>query len=126
MCVDLCPVDVFEYDDQQDVAVVARQQDCIGCLSCSYMCPSQCVDVGDVEMMRPFHRIPSHVSLAERLLQAAAPGAVLTTEDHEEASSDVAARLLALADAIVEIMGRGYKPVGRRAGAAAAGATAAE
>jgi NAD-dependent dihydropyrimidine dehydrogenase PreA subunit len=120
LCVDLCPVDVFDHDADRDLAVVARQQDCIGCLSCSYVCPSQCVEVSNVEVLRPFHRIPSHVALVQRLLQVPAAATELTAEDHQEAHRDVSARLVALADAIVEIMGRGCKPVGRRAGAAAA------
>jgi len=120
LCVDICPVKVFDHDAARNLAVVARQQDCIGCLSCYYACPSQCVTVSDIEVLRPFHRIESHVALIERFLQEKAASRTLTADDVAEASRDVAARLHALADAIVETMGRGHKPVGRRAGAVAA------
>lgn len=120
MCVDICPVDVFERDDAQEIAVVKREQDCIGCLSCRYICPSQCIDVGDIEQLRPFHRIEEHKMLIERFLQQRTATDALTTDDIEEARLDVAARLMALAGTVVETMGRGHRAVGRRAGAVAA------
>ncbi len=120
LCVDTCPVDVFELDQAESLARVARPEDCIGCLSCDYVCPSGCIEVGDVEVLRPFHRISNHVALLERFLQVPPAAWVLTPEDLAEAEKDVAARLIALADAVVEIMGRGHKAVGRRAGAVAA------
>ena len=120
MCVDICPVDVFERDEAQEIAVVKREQDCIGCLSCRYICPSQCIDVEDIEELRPFHRIEQHKQLLEKFLQQRAVSDALTADDIEEARLDVAARLMALASTIVETMGRGHRPVGRRAGAVAA------
>lgn len=120
LCVDTCPVEVFDRDDERDLAVVSRPEDCIGCLTCFYVCPSQCVEVTEVEILRPFHRIEGHVALIERFLQEKAAASTLTEEDLAEAHADVAARLQALAHAVVEIMGRGHKPVGRRAGSVAA------
>ena len=120
LCVDICPVDVFDFDQERQLATVARQQDCIGCLSCAYVCPSGCVEVTDVEHLRPFHRIEGHVGLVERFLQTPSAAAALGADDLAEAHADVAARLQALADAVQETMGRGHKAVGRRAGAVAA------
>ncbi len=120
LCVDLCPVQVFEFDAKDNLATVTRQDDCIGCLSCFYACPAQCVEVSDVELMRPFHRIEENVALVERFLQAKSATKSLTPEDCEEAHRDVAARLAALAGAVTETMGRGQKAVGRKAGALAA------
>lgn len=118
LCIDTCPVDVFEQEN--DKAVVKREQDCIGCLSCFYVCPSQCIDVSDVEILRPFHRINSHTALVEKFLQEEAPSFPLSPADIEEAHRDISARLTALAITVVETMGRGHRPVGRRAGALAA------
>ena len=101
-------------------AVVSRPQDCIACLSCEYLCPSRCIEVGDYEVLRPFHRIEEHAALIERFLQEKTASRTLTSDDIAEATRDTAARLHALADAVVETMGRGHKPVGRRAGAVAA------
>jgi NAD-dependent dihydropyrimidine dehydrogenase PreA subunit len=120
LCVDVCPVQVFDFDAAADRAVASREQDCIGCLSCEYACPSRCIDVADVERLRPFHRIESHTALVDRFLQQKSAGRILTHDDLEEAFRDTVARLRALADAVVETMGRGHKPVGRRAGAVAA------
>jgi NAD-dependent dihydropyrimidine dehydrogenase PreA subunit len=120
LCVDICPVQVFDYDAGDDRAVVSRPQDCVGCLSCEYACPSRCITVSDVEELRPFHRIEGHAALIERFLQARTATHTLTPEDVTEAYRDVAARLHALGAAVVETMGRGIKPIGRRAGVVAA------
>ena len=107
MCVDICPVDVFEQDQATETAKVVRQDDCIGCLSCFYACPSQCVEVADVELMRPFHRIERDVSFVEKFLQEKSASTSLSQADFDEANADVAARLMALGDAVVETMGSG-------------------
>ena len=120
LCVDTCPVDVFVQDEGTETARVVREEDCIGCLSCHYVCPSQCIEVGGIEVLRPFHRIENHAALIEKFLQTQAARTSLSDEDLEEAHADVSARLLALAAAVVETMGRGHKAVGRRAGAVAA------
>ena len=120
MCVDICPVNVFEQEEAAETATVVSQEDCIGCLSCRYLCPSGCIEVGDIELLRPFHRIENHVALIEKFLQEKAVTTSLTEADLEEAYADVCARLIALGDAVAETMGRGHKAVGRRAGALAA------
>ena len=120
MCVDICPVDVFERDDEAGKAIVARTQDCMGCLSCFYVCPSRCIEVDEVEELRPFHRIEQHRALVERFLQGQTATTTLTDDDFNEAWTDASARLHALAGAVVECMGRGYRAVGRRAGNVAA------
>jgi NAD-dependent dihydropyrimidine dehydrogenase PreA subunit len=120
LCVDLCPVKVFEMDAAGQRAQVLRPDDCIGCYSCVYVCPSRCVEIGGVDLLRPFHRIEEHAALVERFLKEPTLSGSLTEADLVEARADVAARLRALADAINESMGRGQKAVGRRAGIAAA------
>jgi len=120
LCVDTCPVAVFEFDEIEKTAVVACQQDCLGCLSCYYVCPSQCIEVGDVPVLRPFHRLEELEVLMQRFLQAKATTTTLSAEDCEEARRDVAARLLALSATVTETLGRGIKAVGRRSGALAA------
>jgi NAD-dependent dihydropyrimidine dehydrogenase PreA subunit len=120
LCEDICPVDVFEYDQGKDLAKVARMDDCIGCLSCIYVCPSRCVFVTDVDVLRPFHRIEHNVALVEKFLQAKLTAASLKNEDWDEAHKDVSVRLHALAGSVTETMGRGQKAVGRKAGELAA------
>jgi len=121
LCVDICPVQVFDYAEKENLAKVARQDDCIGCLSCYYLCPSQCLTVTDIEVMRPFHRIEENVALVEKFLQEKSATKTLTKEDSQEANHDVAVPLNALAAAVTETMGRGQKAGGRKAGTRAAG-----
>ena len=40
-CVVVCPVDVFE--KEEDRVVVKRPENCFGCLSCSYICRSDAI-----------------------------------------------------------------------------------
>ena len=116
MCVDICPVDVFDYDEDQELARVTREKNCIGCLSCGYVCPSQCIEVSDFEELRPFHRIEGHAQLVERFLQQQTVTSTLTAADIEEARLDVAARLMALSKTVVETIGRGHRAAGSTSG----------
>ncbi len=121
LCVDICPVDVFEQDEATETARSCVEEDCIGCLSCFYVCPSQCVEVGG---RRAASTVPPHRAgrCTCREVSAGEDGfdepdrRLILTRPH----ADVAARLMALGDAVVETMGRGHKAVGRRAGAVAA------
>ena len=120
LCVDICPVDVFEFDSARNLATVNCTQDCIGCLSCVYACPSQCIGVTDVHMIRPFHRIEENVALVNQFLQTKPATEDLTGEELDQAYHEVGILLSAFAGAITEILGRGHKSVGRRAGTVAA------
>ena len=120
LCVDLCPVDVFGLDEQGTLAKVNSSVDCIGCLSCVYACPSHCITVDDVKLIRPFHRIEENVALVEQFLQTPTAVQSLTQEELNQAYHEVGILLSAFAEAITEILGRGHKSVGRRAGTVAA------
>ena len=120
LCVDLCPVSVFEAQDELHKARVVREEDCIGCLSCFHVCPSQAVRVTDTEMLLPFHRIEHHAALCEKLLGTTSPSRALAAQDYDEAAADVAGRLHALAAAVMDVFGKGFASIGRRAGALAA------
>ena len=120
MCVDICPVDVFSFDEPEFIARVGIQEDCIGCLSCVYVCPSRCIEVGDVEVLRPFYRIEKNRDLVEKFLQAPSVNKVLGEADWNEAYKDVVVRLTALGHSVTETMGRGQRAVGRKAGQTAA------
>jgi len=121
LCVDVCPVEVFDYQEERGLASVRHQERCIGCLSCAYACPSQCVEVSDYLALRPFHRIEGHAALIRKFLQEKPLEDHLTGEDLEEAWLDLSARLLALSDTITETIGTGFRAVARRAGTIAAG-----
>jgi NAD-dependent dihydropyrimidine dehydrogenase PreA subunit len=46
-CVDVCPSDVFEIQDEKSVPVNAEE--CIGCESCIEVCESDAIAVTEVE-----------------------------------------------------------------------------
>ncbi len=116
LCVDICPVDVFEFNEEKNLAEVKRPDDCIGCLSCYYACPSQCIEITEVEHIRPFYRIEKNVAFVEQFLQTKPADRELREEELDFAYQEVGILLSAFADAITEILGRGHKSVGRRAG----------
>ncbi len=120
ICVDLCPVDVFEFDNSKESAKVTAPFDCIGCLSCKYACPSQCIVVSEVELIRPFHRREENVTLVEQFLQVQPMTQSLTEEEIAAAYNEIGILLSAFSVVIGEILGRGHKTVGRRAGSVAA------
>lgn len=120
LCAEICPVDVFEIDDATELAQVINSDDCIGCLSCVYACPSKCISVSDVQLIRPFHRIENHVSLMEQFLCVQSATKNLTTEEIANAYNEIGILLSAFSFVIGEILGRGHKTVGRRAGTLAA------
>jgi 2-oxoglutarate ferredoxin oxidoreductase subunit delta len=120
LCVEICPTDVFEAEAEKKMAKVVRQEDCIGCTSCMYLCPSRCLTVDEVKLQRPFHRMEANTALVSRFLQQVPATEQLNQADYDEALRDTHVRLRALADALKEIMGRGQKAVGRSAGNLAA------
>jgi len=120
LCVDVCPVQVFDFQDAEQMARASHAERCIGCLSCAYVCPSQCIEVSDYVQLRPFHRIEEHAELIRRFLQKQPLADTLTEEDLDEAWNDVSARLRALSQTVTETIGKGNKAVARRAGTIAA------
>ncbi len=56
MCVDICPTEVFEFDEPARKARVRESEDCIGCLSCSYLCPSKSITHSDFPVVKNFYR----------------------------------------------------------------------
>lgn len=120
LCVEICPTKVFEEQADRKLAKVVRQEDCIGCTSCEYLCPSRCLSVTDAKLQRPFHRMEANTALVSRFLQKVPATQQLSRGDYDEALKDTHVRLKALADAIKEVVGRGQKAVGRSAGTLAA------
>jgi NAD-dependent dihydropyrimidine dehydrogenase PreA subunit len=120
LCADLCPVDVFAFDERTGLAQVVGTEDCIGCLSCEYACPSQCIAVSEIKHVPPFHRVEANVALVEQFLQTKSATEAITDGELDQAYNEVGILLSAFAEAITDILGRGHKSVGRRAGTVAA------
>jgi ferredoxin len=56
ICVDICPTNVFRFDEEQRVCKVEHVEDCIACLSCSYICPSHAITHSGHHVVKDFYR----------------------------------------------------------------------
>ena len=46
-CVDICPVEVYELQDEKSVAVI--EEDCMGCDSCVEVCEEDAIKIEEIE-----------------------------------------------------------------------------
>lgn len=56
LCIDICPTKVFELDEEKRLCVVKQADDCIACLSCAYICPSNAITHTDYHAVKNFYR----------------------------------------------------------------------
>lgn len=56
LCVDVCPTEVFRFDEERRLCVVAHAEDCIACLSCAYLCPSHAITHRGHHVVKNFYR----------------------------------------------------------------------
>jgi ferredoxin len=55
-CVDICPTDVFEFDETAFESKIVNVDDCIACLSCAYVCPAGAITHSDYHVVKNFYR----------------------------------------------------------------------
>lgn len=67
-CIDICPTDVFTFDEAAFVARVREVDDCIACLSCAYICPSVAIDHQEFHVVQNYYRDLSYVKKLEKFL----------------------------------------------------------
>jgi len=46
-CIDICPMQVFEFDNEKKKSTVKKPNDCIGCKACEVQCPQGAIKVQD-------------------------------------------------------------------------------
>ncbi|MBI5881024.1 4Fe-4S dicluster domain-containing protein [archaeon] len=46
-CIDICPMQVFEFDNEKKKSTVKKPGDCIGCRACEVQCPQGAIKVQD-------------------------------------------------------------------------------
>jgi ferredoxin len=56
MCVEICPTKVLTFDEEACLAKVGKVEDCIACLSCTYLCPSGAIHQEDYPRVKNFYR----------------------------------------------------------------------
>jgi NAD-dependent dihydropyrimidine dehydrogenase PreA subunit len=49
-CIEFCPSKVYDWDDERDVPIVARPEDCVVyCMGCARACPAEAIRFPDKE-----------------------------------------------------------------------------
>lgn len=56
LCLDVCPTDCFGFDEQTKKAQVDKVENCIACLSCSYICPAAAITHAGYHVVANFYR----------------------------------------------------------------------
>ena len=67
LCAEMCPTDVFVWDEDKGVPEVAKPAECFGCLSCSEICPPHCITHKGVDLAESHYHDPYALRLANRL-----------------------------------------------------------
>ncbi len=126
LCAEICPTDVFVWDEAKGVPEVARPGECFGCLSCSEICPPHCITHEGVELAESHYHDPYALRLANRL--AADVGARFNvpsdTASQSQAAVDLGVRLRSVAEVFKRTLG-GSLPGRRHHGRPHAGAAPA-
>jgi Pyruvate/2-oxoacid:ferredoxin oxidoreductase delta subunit len=68
ICVDICPTKVFEMDPEERVCTVKQVEDCIACLSCTFLCPSQAISHSGFHLVKNFYRDAEFCGKMEKFL----------------------------------------------------------
>lgn len=56
LCLDVCPTECFSFDANSGKARVAILENCIGCLSCAFICPSGAINHRNLHEVKNFYR----------------------------------------------------------------------
>lgn len=123
LCIDRCPVQVFEEGMStrgMPIAKVVRPGVCMGCFTCYYQCPSQCIRISEVERQRPFYRVDENIGFVRHFVQAEPLSEELSEADWEQSYRDVAMTLMALAKSVESVFGFATEAIAYQAGTLAA------
>lgn len=117
LCVDECPTDVFEFDEEKAIPVVEREKECFGCLSCSEICPSDAIEHEGVELAEDHYHESYALEMARKLAtNVPLPNAPDDPEARKAALEDLGVRLLSVAAVFRHTLGGSLPAVGTMAG----------
>jgi len=68
LCVDICPTEALVYDEATKLAKVLEVEDCIACLSCTYLCPSGAISQSGHHAVKNFYRDINFSKRVEKFL----------------------------------------------------------
>lgn len=117
LCVDECPTDVFEFDEEKSIPVVKHEEECFGCFSCSEICPSEAIVHEDAEISRNFYHDSYAMDLAAKLTPGIARSVdIVDGQEMNNALEDLGIRLLSIAAVFRHTLGGSLPAVGTMAG----------
>jgi len=117
LCVDICPTDVFEFDEGKKLPLVKRENECFGCFSCSEICPAEAITHEGAELSRNIYHDSYALDLAAKLT----PGTIQATDvideiELQKSLDDLGIRLLSIAAVFRQTLGGSMPAVGTMAG----------
>ncbi len=117
LCVDECPTDVFEFNEEKKIPEVVKEKECFGCLSCSEICPASAITHEDIVNSEEYYHDEENILLASRLAVDVPLPNVPSDEEHRKAAlEDLGIRLLSMAAIFRQTLGGSLPAVGTMAG----------
>ncbi|NOQ22006.1 MAG: 4Fe-4S dicluster domain-containing protein [Candidatus Aegiribacteria sp.] len=117
LCVDECPTDVFEFNEEKKIPEVVREKECFGCLSCSEICPATAITHEDIVHSEDYYHDEENLKLASKLAVDVPLPNTPSDEAHRKAAlDDLGIRLLAVASIFRQTLGGSLPAVGTMAG----------
>ncbi|MFO8183705.1 MAG: 4Fe-4S binding protein [Candidatus Aegiribacteria sp.] len=117
LCVEECPTDVFEFDEEKLIPRVVKEKECFGCLSCSEICPASAIIHEDIIHSEDHYHDEDNIRLASRLAaNVPLPHAPSDDAHRKAALEDLGIRLLSVASVFRQTLGGSLPAVGTMAG----------
>jgi len=118
LCAEICPTDVFVWDEDAGVPKVDKPAECFGCLSCSEICPPHCISHQGVELAESHYHDPYALRLANRLGADVSDRFNVPSDDESRtnAAVDLGVRLRSVAEVFKQTLGGSLPAVGTMAG----------
>jgi len=118
LCAEICPTDVFTFDEAEGLPRVEAPGECFGCLSCSEICPPACITHEGVERSETHYHDPYALRLAGRLAAGIADryNAPDDAGRRQMALDDLGLRLRSVAEVFKQTLGGSLPAVGTMAG----------
>jgi len=117
LCVDECPTDVFEFNEEKKIPEIVREKECFGCLSCSEICPAAAITHEDIIYSENYYHDEENLKLASRLaVDVPLPYSPSDDKHREAALEDLGIRLLSMAAIFRQTLGGSLPAVGTMAG----------
>ncbi|MCK4806677.1 MAG: ferredoxin family protein, partial [Candidatus Aegiribacteria sp.] len=106
LCVDECPTDVFEFNEEKRIPEIVREKECFGCLSCSEICPATAITHEDIVHSESYYHDEENLKLASGLaVDVPLPHAPSDDKHRKAARVDLGIRLLAVASIFRQTLG---------------------